>query len=78
MLETLVESMVYVIILQMVSFANVPQDLLVITALLVRNRLKNCTFFRNIQKNLSEFNADIPLYSGGIFDRNTRLGHSLN
>ena len=37
MLETPVETMVYVTIQQVVEFASVPQGLPVITALLVRN-----------------------------------------
>ena len=41
MQETLVEYMVYVTIQQMVGYVNVSQGLLVITALLVRNTLKN-------------------------------------
>ena len=40
MLETPVELMVYVTMQQMVGFANVPQGLLVITALSVRNSTK--------------------------------------
>ena len=39
------EYMVYATTLQMVGYVNVPQGLLVITALLVRNSQKNQEYF---------------------------------